>query len=518
MKILLRYISGLAVLLALGVPAAAARDISENDLRSHMEILASDAFGGRAPGTIGEDRTIEYLKLQWMRAGIKPAAINEANAIDWFQHVPLERYEPVSRRVSFHKGRRQLRFSNSDIVLVGADAQYDRSNVPLIFVGSGLDGDGNVVRGVKGRAALMLETAAADAPDALLPISARMQALADAGAEAVILVADIGTWRPAMRHFRKSATVLSSVANRAPVQGVVSTEFAVGLVASSFQDWDSIRSSAYDHDFAGRPLGITGNFEVKSRIERFNSHNVVGKLSGRKPGSGAIVYMAHWDHFGVCGQPGDVDRICNGAVDNASGLAAQIEIARHLGSRRHDRDIYFLATTAEESGLLGAYHFISDPVVPLDDILLVLNLDTIAVAPRDAKVAIIGPDDAILRPVVKTLLRKQGRRIDRSGDAQIFAQRQDGWAFAKQGVPAFMVGSAFGDIDLLNAFLDDDYHGPDDELTDDTQLGGAAQDATLHVWLGRHFANTRKFRWAPIKAPNPAALSRAENAADAAGE
>lgn len=506
------------MLLGLSVSAAPARGISEGDLRLHIEILASDEFGGRAPGTIGEDRTIEYLKAQWLSAGIKPVAINEANEVDWFQHVPLERYEPMTQEVSFRKGGRKLRFSNSDIVLVGANANYIRRNVPLIFVGSGLDGNGNLVQGVAGKAALMLETAAADVPDALLSISARMQALADAGAEAVILVTDVGAWRPAMRHFTKPSTILSAAANRAPVQGMVSTEFAVGLVASSRQDWDSIRNSAYDPDFTGRLLGITADFDVKTRIERFNSHNVIGKLAGSKPGSGAIMYMAHWDHFGFCGQPGDADRICNGAVDNASGLAALIEIARHLSIKRHDRDIYFLATTAEESGLLGAYHFIGDPVVPLNDLLLVLNLDTIAVAPRDAKVAIIGPKDAILRPVVKKLLRRQRREIDSTGRADIFTQRQDGWAFAQKGVPAFMVGSAFGDIDRLNAFLDDAYHGPDDELTEDTELGGAAQDATLHVWLGRHFANTRKFRRQPERLPDRAAVSNAEKAAETAGE
>lgn len=518
-ELILRFTVLLLVICGLWVPAAHAGKIKERHIRAHIEILASDDFGGRAPGTIGEQKTVDYIKAQWIKAGLKPAWSNEAGEADWFQDVPLELYAPISQEVRFSKGRRNLRFSKGSILLIGADADYSRNNIPLMFAGSGLDGDGDIVEGVEGKAVLMLESPALDTPDKLLPVRARMQALADAGAEAVILVVDVGAWRPAMRQFSKPALSLAHSAGRAPLQGVISTEFAVGLIASAGGDWDKMRSGAYDSGFKGRKLGINGSFTVKSRVERFSSRNVIGKLPGRKPGSGAIMLMGHWDHFGFCGAEGDTDRICNGAVDNASGIAVLIEIARKLARRSHDRDIYFLATTAEEAGLLGAYHFADNPAFPLHELQLVLNLDTTAVAPRGTKVAIIGPeDDSFLRPIVKKLLRRQRRKIDKTGDASIFAERQDGFALVQRGVPTFIVGSAFGDMDRLNAFLNGPYHGADDELTEETQLGGATQDANLHVWLGQHFASKRKFR-GRVSGPDRRDGEKATTSdADSAGE
>ena len=121
-----------------------------------------------------------------------------------------------------------------------------------------------------------------------------------------------------------------------------------------------------------------------------------------------------------------------------------------------------------------------------------LNIDTIAVAPRGAKVAIIGRGTTKFDSVIENIAKKAGRKIETSTESNDFIRRQDGWALAQKNVPALMVGGSFADAALLEAFLSDDYHGPDDELTDATELGGAAEDAMLHVALGKHFANTRK--------------------------
>ena len=204
--------------------------------------------------------------------------------------------------------------------------------------------------------------------------------------------------------------------------------------------------------------------------------------------------MAHWDHLGICEPDGVADRICNGAVDNASGIAVLTEVAEHLARKRHDRDMYFVATTAEESGLLGAYAFAESPPLPLDQFVLSLNIDTIAIAPRGAKVAIIGRGTSKLDSAVEAVARKAGRQIESSTNANAFIQRQDGWALTQKGVPALMVGGSFADLELMGKFLGTDYHGPEDELNDKTELGGAAEDADLHIALGTYFADARKYK------------------------
>jgi Peptidase family M28 len=141
---------------------------------------------------------------------------------------------------------------------------------------------------------------------------------------------------------------------------------------------------------------------------------------------------------------------------------------------------------------LGAYAFTEKPIVPLDKIVVALNIDTIAVAPRGEKVTIIGRGTTALDAVIDRIAKKTGRLMDETTEANSFIRRQDGWALTQKGVPALMIGGAFGDLVRLQLFLDDDYHGPDDELTETTELGGAAEDADLHVALGKHFASTRK--------------------------
>jgi Zn-dependent M28 family amino/carboxypeptidase len=198
--------------------------------------------------------------------------------------------------------------------------------------------------------------------------------------------------------------------------------------------------------------------------------------------------------LGICKPEGEIDRICNGAVDNASGMAVLTEIARRLAKKRHDRDIYFVGTTAEESGLLGAQVFADDPVFPLENIVIALNVDTIAVAPRGAKVAIIGRGTTALEPEIESVALKAGRQIEKSTDANAFLRRQDGWVLTQKGVPALMLSGSFSDLELMERFLNGAYHGPDDEFGPTVELGGAADDAELHVALGKYFASAKKHK------------------------
>jgi Zn-dependent M28 family amino/carboxypeptidase len=274
----------------------------------------------------------------------------------------------------------------------------------------------------------------------------------------------------------------------------MSSEFAVAMITAAGLDWDKLRVSAKSKDYLGESLGVTVNLEVKTELRKFASYNVVGKVVGRKRGAGAVLFLGHWDHLGLCQPPEAVDRICNGAIDNASGIGMLTEIARALARSKPDRDIYFLATTAEESGLLGAYAFVENPPMPVGEIVAAFNLDTVAIAPAGAPVSIVGRGMTELDAVIDSIVKKAKRKVEPSLHVNAFVQRQDGWALSQKGIPAVMVGGAFSDYDRLQKFLGSDYHGPKDELLAGLDLSGAAEDAQLHIALGRYFSSTRTFK------------------------
>ena len=324
---------------------------------------------------------------------------------------------------------------------------------------------------------------------------ARRTALMEAGAAGVVSISGEQFDFPVFRRAILSRPITWEARDkRADVEGVVSPQYMVALVTAAGGDWDKLRVAARAADYAGQSFGLSANLDVETDVERISSNNIIGRIPGKKSGSGAVIFMGHWDHFGICRPEGAEDRICNGAVDNASGMAVLIEVAKRLGKARFDRDILFIGTTAEEYGLIGARAFAADPVVPLEQIKVVLNIDTVAIAPKGAKVAIIGRGKTDLDDDIEKVARKLRRKIEPSTDANAFLQRQDGWALTEKNVPALMVGGSFADLAKLDAFLKSDYHGPEDEVRDGIQLGGAAEDADLHVELGRYFADTRKYK------------------------
>lgn len=488
MRLILRAVFAVVVL-AVTVPSFA-KGVSEADLREHIAVLASDDFEGRKPGTEGETRTVKYIAEQWAKAGLKPAASDGG----WFDPVPLIQRGRGDATYAFNAKGRKLRIVSDEIVLIGKEAEYSKKDLPVIFTGIGVTSDGRVAADVAGKLAMVL-LEADNAPEKLKTPKARREALVAAGAEAVVFVGDSqGNWPVLRRQLLSRPIGLESREKRAMLEGAISSEFAVALVTAAGRDWDKLRAHSKGADYAGEALGIDADFEVRTDIYRFNSSNVIGKLAGRKKGSGAVLFTGHWDHLGICGPEDAPDRICNGAVDNASGIAVLTEVAQRLAKKRYDRDIYFLATTGEESGLLGAYAYTDKPVFPLKDIVISLNVDTIAIAGRNSKVAIIGRGTTPLDATVEAVAKKAGRAIESSTDSNEFIQRQDGWALAQKGVPALMVGGSFADLDLMQKFLGSDYHGPNDELTDKTELGGAAEDADLHIALGTYFADSRKYK------------------------
>lgn len=485
------------LLIAFGfhVPALA-KGVTEASLRAHIAVLASDDFQGREPGTAGETKTIDYIAKTWAKAGVKPGGVDAG----WYDPVPLIQRAPGQANVRYVARGRELRIASNEAIFIGKDARYSKKAAPLFFGGYGIKADGSVIDGIAGKAVVILFDQPEYGPEEMRAVRARREALVKAGAEMVIVVADSqGNWGAMRRLILSRPISLETREHRAPLEAAFSSEYAVNVIAGAGGDWDRLRHSAKDPGYKGEALGIDADFDITTDVHRFNSYNVVGKIPGKKPDTGAVFFMAHWDHLGICRPPEATDRICNGAVDNASGVAVLSEIAAGLAKQRLDRDIYFVATTGEESGLLGAYTLAANPPVPLDKIVAAFNLDTVAIAPRGAPVSIMGRSgDTGVDAAIDGVSMKMGRGVQKSTDNNIYLQRQDGWALEQNGVPAVLVGGAFSDLNLMQKFMGSDYHGPDDELTDRTELGGAAEDADLHIALGKYFANARKYK--PAKA------------------
>lgn len=472
-------------------PATGDAPVTEAQLADHIKTLSSDAFEGRGPGTEGEDRTIAYIVGEWAKAGLEAVP---GSTTPWLQGVPLIETQATGGTAKFKVSGRDFSVGDDGIILTGRDATVSLTDLPLVFVGYGIDGAGKVSADVRGKVAVMLY---GNAPfgDKLPRYRERRQMLADAGASAVLVVAtDADLWEQIRHSVGAKATRLASAKAGAPVTGFLSPAAADALFKQAARDGATLRTDAKAATYKGAALPVTADLATTSVVRPYESNNIIAKLPGAKPDGKAVLFLGHWDHLGICAPDDAKDRICNGAVDNASGIAVLIEVAKRLASgQRPDRDIYFMATTSEEKGLLGAHWFAEHPVVPLADITVALNIDTIAISPRGTPVATIGRGKPAYDAVVRDVSTKLGRKIDDDGEADAFVQRQDGWALGAKGVTSLMVGGSFSDMPLLEKFLESDYHSPADEFSDKVPLGGAAEDADLHVALGRAFADTK--RW-----------------------
>jgi len=450
---------------ALAAAIHAADRVAESDLAGHIRVLASEEFEGRKPGTAASNKTLSYIATAWARAGLVPGAPG-----GWYQPVALLDRSPRIATLSL-RGRRQVSIPADAIVALGADPAVDLAGHRLVEVGA----DPKHMPDVAGQIAVSRIV-----PGAPFSLRGQGEALVKAGAAAVLfLLPDEGTL-PAIREGLTAVTT--------------SPAGAKGLrLYAEAKSFDALRARA-----GGGDLSLSGR--VLTNVRPYQSYNVIGRIPGTGATGEAVAIIAHWDHLGICRPEGAPDRICNGAVDNASGIAVMIEVAERLElGPRPARDIVFIATTAEESGLLGAAAYVANPSVPLDKIVALLNIDTIAIGPRGLPVSAVNRGNTAIDPLIDEIARQQGRALDQDLDANAFITRQDGSEFTKAGVPSVMVGGSFADIVKLLAFLGSVYHAPDDEFSDALPLGGAAEDAELHILLTRALADPRRYPAPPRK-------------------
>ena len=466
----------------LAAPSRADREL-EARLRAHIEVLAGDDFDGREPGTEGEAKTLRYLGRQWYDIGLVSGTNDPGH--EWFAPVTLVAREPAAWAAQFMRRGYRTAISPPDVLVLTSGRRSLVRNAPLLFVGRahGLDFTRNELAG---RVAVLLD---GDTPD-----GERQNALLTMGAAAVLTVLDgeRSIEQVAARR-QRSGYALADESLGGDLEAFISRDSMAMVLKGTVHSLDGLEAAAARPNFAPVPLDLTASLEATTRETTIHTHNLIGKLPGRRPEAGAVLFVAHWDHFGECGPEAAEDRICNGAIDNASGVAALTEIARRLARPpQMDRDIYFVATTAEELGLLGAHAFAENPPLPLDRIVAAFNIDSNAIAPRGTPFAIVGRGMTGLDAEIAKAVKAEGMKLRESDDANEYVRRQDGWALLQHDIPAVMVTTAYGRIELMRAFFDGDYHRPGDDLSRPLELGGAVDDVKLLTALGRWFADPRR--------------------------
>jgi hypothetical protein len=466
--------------------------ITAADMMRHIERLASDEFQGRAPGTEGERLTISYIADQMRARGLEPAGEGGT----FFQPVHLVERRAGTSEVHWTANGAAIPSQAGEIVLLGKESAAAIANAPVVFAGHGvrlpqLGIDQLAGADLNGAVVLIL----ARGPEvANFPsLAERIAMVTQAGAAAVIAVSQTVRQPEAGRAIvRLDSEVMPSIS------GATSIAVAQRLVAASGGNMERLLNEQPGSSFRAVALPLRVSMTVATSVQRFTSNNVLGRIRGSGSSGQAVLFLGHWDHFGTCRPEGTPDRICNGAVDNASGIAMLIEVAGRVASGpRPVRDVLFLATTAEEEGLLGAEYFAAHPVVPLDAIAAAVNMDTVAIHPAGEPVAILGRGSPALDAAIEATVVQMGRRMDPDDEAAPFIRRQDGWMLTRAGVPTVMVGGSFSDMAKLGAFLNGPYHTPEDQIGGRIVLDGATEDANLTVALARRLADPAAYQRDP---------------------
>lgn len=455
----------------------------EAKLRAHIEVLASDDFDGREPGTEGEAKTLRYLGREWYQIGLVSGTNDPGN--EWFAPVTLVARTPDVSAAQFHRKGDRMPLRPEDVLVLTSGRRSLVRNAPLLFVGKA-QGEAFSRTELAGRVAVVLD---GDTPD-----GERQNTLLKWGASAVLTVLDgERTLEEVAARRQRSGYALAADALGGDLEAFISRDAMAKLLEGTAHSLAGLEVAAARDDFAPVVLGLAASLEATTSETTIRTHNLIGKLPGRHPEAGAVLFLAHWDHFGECGEPPAEDTICNGAIDNASGVATLTELARRLAKGPPlDRDIYFLATTAEEIGLLGAHAFAENPPVPLDTIVAAFNIDSNAIAPRGTPFAIVGRGMTGLDADIAKVAKAAKFRLIDNDEANEYVRRQDGWALLQHDMPAVMVTTAYGEIEKMRAFYESDYHRPGDDLSRSLELGGAVDDVKMLAALGRWFADLKK--------------------------
>ena len=501
-----------------------ANEIKELNLHKHIEILASDEFEGRGPGSAGGEKTKLYLKEEFKKMGL-PSIKG-----DYYLEVPLSKMT-VDLNSSF------LSISKNDkarILEAGPETVYWTKRVvegvsvrtsELVFVGYGIvapEYGWNDYKNldVKGKTAVMLINDPGfwtEDPELFNGKSMtyygrwtyKFEEAARQGAEAVLIIHDTAPaaypWQVVETSWAGKQIDLKREdmgRSRVKVEGWITSEVAEDIFGQANLDLKALKQAALKADFQSVEMtGLTLDAALNNKVEFSISHNVAAVKNGYKKPNEYILMMAHWDHLGIK-EDQSGDNIYNGAVDNASGTAGLLELANYFSNIETERSLLFLAVTAEESGLLGSQYFAEYPPIKLSNIVAGYNFDASLPVGKTRDVIVVGYGASELEDILKAELDKVGRYIVPDPQPEKgFFYRSDHISFAKKGVPMLYADSGFDKIDggkeAGRAFGDEYtakyYHQPSDEYDPDWDLSGFADQLTLTTKMVKYLADSD--RW-----------------------
>jgi Zn-dependent M28 family amino/carboxypeptidase len=487
-----------------------------------MAVLASDSLEGRKPFSSGEEKTIQYLKSEFEKLGLKPG-----NGDSYFQKVPM--IDIMSKPsgslvIKSKKGRVTLKYLE-DFVAASrrVQDQVKVENSDLIFVGYGIvapEYGWNDYEGldVKGKTVVVMVNDPGFVDSTLFKGKTmtyygrwtyKFEEAARHGAAGVLIIHDTKAasygWAVVRSGWSKSKLYLDSEDNnmsRANMEGWISSESAVQLFKLAGVS-DSLLAAAGKKGFKPVPLNLKTSLVINNQIKKSTSNNVLALLPGTDRKDEYIIYSAHWDHFGK-GEAINGDSIYNGAADNASGTAALLEIANTFTkmAKKPSRSILFLSVTAEEQGLLGSEYYTAHPVYPVNKTVADINMDVLQPFGKMKDIILVGKGQSDLDDYANEAAARQGRTTrgepDPSGGWYF---RSDHFNFAKVGIPALYIengsvslahGEAWGEAQKKD-YNDNRYHAPSDEYSSSWDISGIIEDMKLLFSVGYSLSNEAAF-------------------------
>ena len=518
---MLRSLVLASTILATSPALAQSPAISTDTLKEVTRTLSSDTFEGRAPTTPAEDKTIGYIAGRFAAAGLKPA-----NKGDWFQKVPLvEITADPAMHLEISGGKAPLSFAyKTDMVAASYRVvpQTDVKDSEMVFVGFGINAPErgwNDYAGidVKGKTVVILvndpdyETKGLKGPFEGRAMTYygrwtyKYEEAARQGAAAALIIHDTFPaaypWGVVVSSWTGPQLGLDAADNHmgdTQANGWITGDAAAKLMASAGKDLKTLVAAAKKKGFKAVPLGLRANLSFANTIRRQASNNVVGILPGKTHPDEYVIYSAHWDHLGIC-EPINGDNICNGALDNATGVAGLVSLAEaYSKAGPAERSVVFLAVTGEESGLLGSAYYGANPIFPLSQTVGGINMDGLNINGRTRDVTVVGIGKSELEPILAKYAKLENRTITPESEPEKGSFfRSDHFSLAKYGVPMIYFGS--GD-DMVNGgikeglrlsedYVTNRYHKPQDEYRDDWNWDGAIEDLTLNYQIGRELAD-----------------------------
>jgi Zn-dependent M28 family amino/carboxypeptidase len=511
-----------AIVGAQAASRAAAGPITATEIDGDLRFISSDLLEGRAPATRADKITTEYIADQLRSAGVEPG-VNGS----YFQTVPIDvvKADPASIKVNATgKATMTLRSPDDVVVFAGSAVEKSSASGELVYVGYGASApeykwDDYKGMDLKGKMLLVLvnDPPASAAEPKLFGGKAmtyygrwtyKYEEAERRGAAGVLIVHTteaasypwhtvVGSWSGEQRMLPRDASSAAPLGMR----GWITDSAATALLKQAGLDMAKLRKDAESRDFKPVSTGINIDFSATNTVKHLSSANVVGVVRGHdaKLKSEYVALSAHWDHLGI-GVPVNGDSIYNGAVDNGSGVASVLAIARAAAKMPTTRrSLVFLFVTAEESGLLGSQYYGEHPTVPANDIVADLNLDVVTVLGRVRDLDVMGDNKSTLGPMLASMIRPQGMRLspDAHPEAGHF-YRSDHFSFAKVGIPSVSIGAGDDYVGKAKGFgekANEDYnahryHQPADAYSPDFDLSGAAQISNIVLKFARTLANS----------------------------